>query len=132
MAGPDHLSHPVNKKAKCWVYLRDLQEECGLTDAALQHIALICGPRCFSSSLPVCSRGGASFRLPTEHARQLADFRATSCNFLNIARLQRRTAALSITHCHQIWQGSKQSGLRGHSSLDLSEYLNALPTVQET
>ncbi|CAL8470756.1 g10298 [Coccomyxa elongata] len=45
MAGPDDLSHPINKKAKCWLYLRDLQEECGLTDAALEHIALVCGPR---------------------------------------------------------------------------------------
>ncbi|BDA45660.1 hypothetical protein COCOBI_07-4470 [Coccomyxa sp. Obi] len=45
MAGPDHLSHPISKKAKCWLYLRELQEECGLTDAALEHIALVCGPR---------------------------------------------------------------------------------------
>ena len=49
--------HPLNKKAKCRVYLRDLQQEVGLSDAALQHIALICGPRSpFShcpSSLPL-------------------------------------------------------------------------------
>lgn len=60
MAGPEHLSHPVNKKAKCWVYLRDLQQECGLTDAALEHIALICGPRCAAlpcSALPVSPPG---------------------------------------------------------------------------
>lgn len=37
--------HPLNKKAKCKVYLRDLQREFGLSDAALQYIALICGPR---------------------------------------------------------------------------------------
>jgi hypothetical protein len=46
VAGGDELSHPLNKKARLRVYLRDLQEECGLTDAALQHMALICGPRC--------------------------------------------------------------------------------------
>ncbi len=46
MAGPDNLSHPISKKAKCWLYLRELQEECGLSDAALEHIALVCGPRC--------------------------------------------------------------------------------------
>lgn len=45
MGGPDSLSHPISKKAKCWLYLRELQEECGLTNAALQHIALVCGPR---------------------------------------------------------------------------------------
>ncbi len=37
--------HPVNRKAKCNVYLRDLQEQTGLTDEALQLIARICGPR---------------------------------------------------------------------------------------
>jgi hypothetical protein len=37
--------HPLNKKAKCRVYLRDLQREFNLSDGALQHIALICGPR---------------------------------------------------------------------------------------
>lgn len=45
MAGPDDATHPLNRKAKLQVYVRDLQDECGLTDAALQHIALICGPR---------------------------------------------------------------------------------------
>ena len=44
--GPDNLQHPMNRKVRCQVYLRDLQEEAGLTDAALQHIALVCGPRC--------------------------------------------------------------------------------------
>ena len=44
--GPDNLEHPMNRKVRCQVYLRDLQEEAGLTDAALQHIALVCGPRC--------------------------------------------------------------------------------------
>lgn len=43
--GPDNLEHPLNKKVLCQVYLRDLQEEAGLTDAALQHIARVCGPR---------------------------------------------------------------------------------------
>ena len=43
--GPDNLEHPLNKKVRCQVYLRDLQEEAGLTDAALQHIARVCGPR---------------------------------------------------------------------------------------
>ncbi len=37
--------HPVNRKAKCKVYLRDLQEQTGLTDEALQLIARVCGPR---------------------------------------------------------------------------------------
>lgn len=37
--------HPVNRKAKCNVYLRDLQEQAGLTDEALQLIARVCGPR---------------------------------------------------------------------------------------
>lgn len=37
--------HPSNKNVKAWVYLRDLQREHGLTDAALQHIAAVCGPR---------------------------------------------------------------------------------------
>ena len=44
--GPDNLQHPMNRKVRCQVYLRDLQEEAGLTDAALQHVALVCGPRC--------------------------------------------------------------------------------------
>jgi len=35
----------VNRKAKCNVYLRDLQEQTGLTDEALQLIARVCGPR---------------------------------------------------------------------------------------
>lgn len=37
--------HPVNRKAKCMVYLRELQEQTGLTDEALQLIARVCGPR---------------------------------------------------------------------------------------
>ena len=45
VVGPDHLRHPRNRKAKCYVRLRALQDETGLTDAALQHIALVCGPR---------------------------------------------------------------------------------------
>ena len=48
--GPDNLEHPMNRKVRCHVYLRDLQEEAGLTDAALQHIALVCGPRCKPSA----------------------------------------------------------------------------------
>ena len=44
--GPDNLEHPLNKKVRLMVYLRDLQEEAGLTDDALQHVALVCGPRC--------------------------------------------------------------------------------------
>jgi hypothetical protein len=59
VAGPDDLSHPLNRKARCAVFLRDLQREAGLTDAALQHIALICGPRCLTGSLQgtrVCCR----------------------------------------------------------------------------
>ena len=35
----------MNRKAKCNVYLRDLQEQTGLTDEALQLIARVCGPR---------------------------------------------------------------------------------------
>lgn len=42
-AGPSH--HPANKKAKLQVYLRDLQEQKGLSEEALQHIARIAGPR---------------------------------------------------------------------------------------
>ncbi|KAL4426864.1 hypothetical protein ABPG77_006650 [Micractinium sp. CCAP 211/92] len=38
-------AHPANKKVKAWVHLRDLQHEHGLSDAALQHIARVCGPR---------------------------------------------------------------------------------------
>ncbi|DBA67794.1 TPA: hypothetical protein ACH3X2_001196 [Trebouxia sp. C0005] len=38
--------HPVNRKAKCNVYLRDLQEQAGLTDEAVQLIARVCGSRC--------------------------------------------------------------------------------------
>ncbi|EFN59453.1 expressed protein [Chlorella variabilis] len=38
-------SHPANKRVKAWVHLRDLQRDQGLTDAALRHIAAICGPR---------------------------------------------------------------------------------------
>ncbi|KAL4859408.1 hypothetical protein ACK3TF_000515 [Chlorella vulgaris] len=37
--------HPANRRVQAWVYLRDLQREHGLTDAALQHIALVCGQR---------------------------------------------------------------------------------------
>ena len=35
----------MNRKAKCNVYLRALQEQTGLTDEALQLIARVCGPR---------------------------------------------------------------------------------------
>ena len=38
-------AHPLNKKAKCKVHLRALQRQCALSDAALQHIAEIAGPR---------------------------------------------------------------------------------------
>ena len=44
--GPDNLEHPLNKKVRLQVYLRDLQEEAGLTEEALQHIALVCEQRC--------------------------------------------------------------------------------------
>lgn len=44
--------HPANKKARCSVYLRDLQREADLSDAALQYIARICGPRCVRSGAP--------------------------------------------------------------------------------
>ena len=37
--------HPTNKKAKCHVYLRDLQYELGLSDAAIQYMARVAGPR---------------------------------------------------------------------------------------
>ncbi len=46
MPGADDATHGLNKKAKLQVYLRDLQQECGLTESALQHIALIAGRRC--------------------------------------------------------------------------------------
>lgn len=45
MAVGGHEPHPLNKKAKMSVYLRDLQVETGLSNAALQHIARICGTR---------------------------------------------------------------------------------------
>jgi len=45
-AGPDSWVHPASRKAKLWVNLLDLQTETGLTDAAVQHVALVCGPRC--------------------------------------------------------------------------------------
>eukprot|EP00884_Botryococcus_braunii_P001638 jgi/Botrbrau1/11475/Bobra.0360s0003.2 len=38
-------NHPLNKKVRCWVYLRDLQEQTGLSDDAIRHVALIAGPR---------------------------------------------------------------------------------------
>ena len=47
----------MNRKAKCNVYLRDLQEQTGLTDEALQLIARVCGPRWNSNIffiLPAC------------------------------------------------------------------------------
>ena len=44
-SGPAGDVHPMDKKVQCRVYLRDLQRSADLTDAALQHIALICGPR---------------------------------------------------------------------------------------
>ena len=44
-AGPDDWVHPASRKAKLWVNLQDLQAETGLTDAAAQHIALVCGSR---------------------------------------------------------------------------------------
>lgn len=37
--------HPANKKAKCRVFLRALGRKHGLSDAGLQRIAEICGPR---------------------------------------------------------------------------------------
>ena len=52
--GPDNLEHPLNKKVRLQVYLRDLQEEAGLTEDALQHIAVVCGPRCVAGSLLPC------------------------------------------------------------------------------
>lgn len=44
-AGPDDWVHPASRKAKLWVNLSDLQAETHLTDAAVQHIAIVCGPR---------------------------------------------------------------------------------------
>lgn len=38
-------SHPANWKVRCRVYLRDLQRERGLSEAALQHVARVAGPR---------------------------------------------------------------------------------------
>jgi len=38
-------AHPLNKKAKCKVHLRALQRQTGLSDAALERIAVIAGPR---------------------------------------------------------------------------------------
>ena len=53
-AGPDDWVHPANRKAKLWVNLLDLQAETALTDAALQHIALVCGPRRASTPRAAC------------------------------------------------------------------------------
>ena len=44
-AGDTTGDHPVNKKAKCTLYLRDLQEQTGLSDEALQLVARVCGQR---------------------------------------------------------------------------------------
>ncbi len=52
--GPDNLEHPLNKKVRLQVYLRDLQDESGLTEDALQHIALVCGPRCAAGRVLPC------------------------------------------------------------------------------
>ena len=38
-------AHPGNRKAVCRVYLRELQEETGLSNDALQHVARVAGPR---------------------------------------------------------------------------------------
>lgn len=46
---PAGVRHPLNRKVTCSFYLRDLQEQTGLSDDALQHIARILGPRCASS-----------------------------------------------------------------------------------
>ncbi len=43
--GPRHLTHPINRKAKMWVYLRELQEQEGLSEEAVQHIARVAGCR---------------------------------------------------------------------------------------
>jgi hypothetical protein len=45
VAGAAGEAHPMNKKAKCKVHLRALQRQTGLSDAALEHIAEIAGPR---------------------------------------------------------------------------------------
>jgi hypothetical protein len=45
VAGAAGEEHPMNKKAKCKVHLRALQRQTGLSDAALEHIAVIAGPR---------------------------------------------------------------------------------------
>jgi Mitochondrial ribosomal subunit protein len=45
VAGAAGEAHPMNKKAKCKVHLRALQRQFGLSDAALEHIAEIAGPR---------------------------------------------------------------------------------------
>lgn len=58
------FNHPMNKKVKCWVYLRDLQAETGLSDDAIRHIALIAGPRfnpCLESSPPANGMQGVVF-----------------------------------------------------------------------
>lgn len=46
-------AHPANRKAICRVFLRELQQETGLSDDGLQHVALIAGPRCGSGRLGV-------------------------------------------------------------------------------
>ena len=55
-AGPDDWVHPASRKAKLWVNLADLQAETHLTDAAVQHIALVCGPRRGSRLAGSCQR----------------------------------------------------------------------------
>lgn len=38
-------AHPANSKVRLRVFLKDLQREAGLSEAALQYVARICGPR---------------------------------------------------------------------------------------
>lgn len=45
LAAGNRSDHPANRRAKCSLYLRDLQEQMGLTDAAVHHIARVSGPR---------------------------------------------------------------------------------------
>ncbi len=51
---PAFERHPLNRKARCTFYLRDLQEQAGLSDDALQHIARVLGPRCVLGARVLC------------------------------------------------------------------------------
>ena len=90
----------MNRKAKCNVYLRDLQEQAGLTDEALQLIARVCGPRWDYDNflvLPFCQYQLAC-QLISLFASGIDKLKVTSvsCAHLHLASLTRRCALLAV------------------------------------